>query len=106
MYPSFLSFSKTHTHIFAIDPVFRLVFCRYGYVDPKGEIREFKYSSGVACDPITKRAFGTSAASKRLDKQIKKKPKKGYFDYSDNKFVLPDGRRVKVVVNKKNRARG
>ena len=32
--------------------------------------------------------------------------KNGYFDYSDNRFVLPSGKRVTVVVNKKNRARG
>ena len=78
---------------------------RYGYVDPKGEIREFKYSSGVPCDPITKKSF--AAKNKKQNSRSEKKlQNKGYFDYSDNKFVLPDGRRVKVVVNKKNRARG
>ena len=30
----------------------------------------------------------------------------GYYDYNSGRFVLPDGRRVSVVVNKANRARG
>merc|ERR1712025_748142 len=30
----------------------------------------------------------------------------GYYDYSRNKFVLPNGRRVTVRVNKNNKARG
>jgi len=30
----------------------------------------------------------------------------GYYDYNQNKFVLPNGKPVTVVVNEGNRARG
>ena len=32
--------------------------------------------------------------------------KAGYYDYNSKRFVLPDGRKVMLVVNKANRARG
>lgn len=73
---------------------------RYGYVDPKGEVREFTYKSGIPCDPETKQPLRPDPTEKP------QRNKKGYFDYSDNKFVLPSGKRVTVVVNKANRARG
>lgn len=69
-------------------------------MDPRGEIREFSYQSGVPCDPASK------ARAAKKGQQPTRASKTGYYDYSDNKFVLPDGRRVKVVVNKANRARG
>jgi len=31
---------------------------------------------------------------------------KGFYDYTENKFVMPNGRRVTVVVNEGNKARG
>ena len=73
---------------------------RYGYIDPKGEVREFTYKSGIPCDPKTKQPLNQDPTEKP------RRNKKGYFDYSDNKFVLPNGKRVTVVVNKANRARG
>ena len=27
---------------------------RYGYVDPTGEEREYSYTSGIRCDPLTR----------------------------------------------------
>jgi hypothetical protein len=74
---------------------------RYGYVDPRGEVREFTYRSGNVCDPVTKLSLDPSPASRGPIRT-----QKGYFDYKDNKFVLPSGKRVTVVVNKSNRARG
>ena len=90
-------------------------------MDPLGEIREFTYESGLECDPLTKqplilqRSQSAGGASprkankgtlNRFGGQPAKEKTTGYFDYRDNKFVLPDGRRVKVVVNSGNRARG
>ena len=74
--------------------------CRYGYIDPRGEVREFSYKSGNPCNPDTKQPLQAE------DRVSKPKDKKGHFDWVDNRFVLPSGRRVKVVVNKANRARG
>ena len=28
---------------------------RYGYVDPRGEAREYSYTSGIRCDPDTRK---------------------------------------------------
>ncbi len=79
---------------------------RYGYVDPLGKIREFTYQSGTPCDPKTKQPIKQPTARSFSGVSPTRASKTGYFDYSDNRFVLPDGRRVKVVVNKANRARG
>ncbi len=88
----------------------------YGYVDPQGEIQEFTYESGLPCDPLTKQPINNpapvpaAAASRRSSALRQGSPPRaavtGYFDYRDNRFVLPDGRRVRVVVNKDNMARG
>ncbi len=94
----------------------------YGYVNPLGDIKEFTYESGLPCDPLTKQPIGNpsppaaglrrSAASTRGGGGAQRfgQPSKasvtGYYDYSDNRFVLPDGRRVKVVVNRDKMARG
>lgn len=82
-------------------------------MDPTGKIREFTYESGLECDPKTKQplrlpssSFNSAAGAKSGKKAAAAAKKTGYYDYSDNRFVLPDGRRVKVVVNKANRARG
>ena len=71
----------------------------YGYIDPRGEVREFTYSSGIACDPLTKQP---------LDEGSRHKPRRktGYYDYNSNRFVTADGRRGKLIVNKNNRRRG
>ena len=76
-------------------------FRRHGYIDPRGDVREFTYKSGIPCDPETKQPLQPDSTDSKPVRN-----KKGYFDYSDNRFVLPSGRRVKVVVNKANRARG
>ena len=73
---------------------------RYGYVDPQNNVREFTYKSGNPCDPETKQPLTPDPTPQPEEN------KKGYYDYSDNKFVLPSGKRVTLVVNKKNRARG
>lgn len=30
---------------------------KYGYIDPTGEVREYSYSSGVRCDPLTRQVI-------------------------------------------------
>ena len=92
---------------------------RYGYVDPSGKIREFKYQSGLACDPDTKQPLNPADRDRGVQRTTSepqgprtpgtapgtRESRAGYFDYRANRFVLPDGRKVRVVVNKKNRAR-
>ena len=85
--------------------------CRYGYVDPFGEIQEFNYKSGVSCDPSVVAATAKAAAAVRAGPSAAPAPttraaKAGYYDYNSKRFVLPDGRKVMLVVNKANRARG
>jgi hypothetical protein len=73
---------------------------RYGYIDPRGEVREFSYESGIACDPLTKQP---------LQQDVRTSPKgknRGYFDYNTNRFITADGRKGKLTVNKANRRRG
>merc|ERR1711874_94401 len=75
---------------------------RYGYIDPNGEQREYTYTTGVRCDPDTRKVNQSAT-----DLSGWRGPNgQGYYDYSLNKFVMPDGRRVTVVVNQRNRARG
>ena len=82
--------------------------CRYGYVDPFGEIQEFNYKSGASCDPtvVAAAAAATAKAPARAPAQTTRAAKAGYYDYNSKRFVLPDGRKVTLVVNKANRARG
>lgn len=84
---------------------------RYGYVDPFGEIQEFNYKSGVSCDPTVVAAAATARAEAAVRAPAAPAPttraaKAGYYDYNSKRFVLPDGRKVTLVVNKANRARG
>jgi len=72
---------------------------KYGYTDSFGEPREYSYSSGVRCDPETRKVKVSDARTHGTNGH-------GYFDYTQNKFVMPDGRRVRVVVNQGNKARG
>jgi len=69
---------------------------KYGFTDSNGEKREYSYSSGVRCDPDSRKVAHTDPAP----------PGHGFYDYSENKFVMPSGRRVTVVVNQRNKARG
>ncbi len=75
------------------------MFLRYGYVDADGEVREYKYTSGIPCDGSER----TRQPSRQPDTTTRKT---GYYDYGSNRFVLPDGRKVKVVINDSNKARG
>ena len=86
------------SHFFLL--LFSFLFFRYGYIDPQDNVREFTYKSGNPCDPETKQPLVPDPTPEA------EQSKNGYFDYSDNRFVLPSGKRVTVVVNKKNRARG
>lgn len=84
---------------------------RYGYVDPDGQTREFTYESGLPCDPLTKEPLNQPAQTQQQQqaaKQAQADPRTttGYYDYNQNKFVLPNGKRVTVLVNNNNRARG
>lgn len=72
---------------------------KYGYIDPSGEVREYSYTSGVPCDPLTRKIASDQSASTGANGH-------GFYDYAHNKFVMPDGRRVRVVVNQSNKARG
>jgi len=75
---------------------------KYGYTDPSGEIREYSYTSGIRCDPDTRKVTASDPGLTGA-----RGPNgHGFFDYSQNKFVMPDGRRVTVVVNQGNKARG
>jgi len=83
----------------------------YGYVDDSGEVREYTYESGIQCDPLTKQPLFTPAQQASRSSQQAQEPVSvarsvGHFDYRTNRFVKPNGRRLKVVVNKNNRRRG
>ena len=87
--------------------------CRYGYVDPFGEIQEFNYKSGVSCDPTVVAQQQAAAAAAAATVRTPSAPapttraaRAGYYDYSSGRFVLPDGRKVMLKVNNANRARG
>jgi len=71
---------------------------KYGYTDSNGEPREYSYTSGIRCDPHTKKVPTTDYTRGGTNH--------GFYDYTHNKFVMPDGRRVTVVVNQRNKARG
>ncbi|KAL1139132.1 hypothetical protein AAG570_009192 [Ranatra chinensis] len=64
---------------------------KYGYIDPDGVRREFTYSSGLPCD-------------KDKDAQ-EQQGDQGYIDYSNNKYVLPNGDSVELTSMVKNKAR-
>merc|ERR1719350_1586147 len=78
---------------------------RYGYIDPQNNVREFSYKSGNPCDPETKQELNPDPSPDFGNTQ-KARFQSGNFDYTDNKFVLPSGKRGTLTVNKKNRARG
>ena len=88
------------------------LFHRYGYVDPDGQIREFTYESGIPCDPLTKEPLAQPSQPQQQQQQAAQQAQAdprittGYYDYNQNKFVLPNGKRVTVLVNDNNRARG
>jgi len=75
---------------------------KYGFTDSDGEKREYSYSSGVRCDPDSRKATHTDP-NQTTGKGANGH---GFYDYSENKFVMPSGRRVRVVVNQGNKARG
>jgi len=81
-------------------------FLRYGYIDPDGQVREFTYESGIPCDPLTKQSLIPQSLSSKQTQFADPSIKTGYHDYNENKFVLPNGKRVTVVVNENAKARG
>jgi len=72
---------------------------KYGYIDPTGEVREYSYTSGNRCDPETRKVAKQENGGRGANGN-------GFYDYARNNFVMPDGRRVRVVVNPGNKARG
>lgn len=58
---------------------------KYGYTDSYGEEKEYSYSSGVRCDPDTRKVKVSDPGTRGSNGH-------GYFDYKHNKFVMPDGR--------------
>ena len=94
--------------LFPVNKIFlRLIsiLFRYGYIDPQNNVREFSYKSGNPCDPETKQELNPDPSPDFGNTQ-KARFQSGNFDYTDNKFVLPSGKRGTLTVNKKNRARG
>jgi len=75
---------------------------KYGFTDSDGEKREYSYSSGVRCDPDSRKATHTDPNQTTGIGATGH----GFYDYSENMFVMPSGRRVRVVVNQGNKARG
>lgn len=63
---------------------------KYGYVDPDGVRREFTYESGIPCD------------KREPDRQ---ETNEGYIDYSNNRYVFPNGEAVDLENMVKNKAR-
>uniref|UniRef100_A0A146LQ10 Uncharacterized protein n=3 Tax=Lygus hesperus TaxID=30085 RepID=A0A146LQ10_LYGHE len=63
---------------------------KYGYVDPDGVRREFTYSSGIPCD-------------KNRDSETQ--ASEGYIDYTNNKYVFPNGETIDINSMVRNRAR-
>merc|ERR1711936_366118 len=50
---------------------------KYGYVDPTGEQREYSYTSGIRCDPDTRKVKSVQGEWSTNGQ--------GYFDYTQNK---------------------
>ncbi|XP_014276465.1 putative uncharacterized protein DDB_G0290521 [Halyomorpha halys] len=65
---------------------------KYGYYDPDGVRREYTYSSGIPCE-------------KRDQDSIVGATNEGYIDYTNNKYVLPNGQEVALDNMGKNKAR-
>merc|ERR1719382_1281879 len=76
---------------------------KYGRVDPTGEVREYSYTSGNRCDPDTRKQIAEDRSGGGGSRGANGH---GFYDYKRGKFVMADGRRVTVVVNQQNKARG
>jgi len=76
---------------------------KYGYIDPTGEVREYSYTSGNRCDPDTRKQIAEDRSGGGGSRGANGH---GFYDYKRGKFVMADGRRVTVVVNQQNKARG
>ena len=64
---------------------------KYGYYDPDGVKREYTYQTGIPC---VKEQENEEAESNH-----------GYIDYTNNKYVLPNGDEIDLEAMVKNRAR-
>ena len=83
---------------------------KYGYIDPTGQQREYSYTSGLRCDPNTRKVRKCNFTVKVGDCNCltanicqatlltagstgsKGANGKGFFDYSSNRFIMPNGR--------------
>lgn len=66
---------------------------KYGYYDPDGVKREYTYQTGIPCD---RQAQEVEEAESQPE---------GYIDYTNNKYVLPNGDEIDLEAMVKNRAR-
>lgn len=64
---------------------------KYGYIDPDGVRREYTYSSGSPCDKNRDSEVGAT--------------NEGYIDYTNNKYIAPNGQEIDLQGMVKNRAR-
>ena len=82
-------------------------------MDVNGEVKEFNYETGIPCDPLTKQPLFQDASVGPRGSQQQQAPiersvarEVGHYDYRTNRFVKPNGKKLKVIVNKNNRRRG
>lgn len=65
---------------------------KYGYYDPDGVKREYTYQTGIPCLPKTQESEEPAV-------------NQGFVDYTNNKYVLPNGDEIDLEAMVKNRAR-
>lgn len=65
---------------------------KYGYIDPDGNRREYSYTSGIPCN-----------RNKEQDEEAS--DTNGYIDYTNNRYVMPNGDSIDLSSMVKNRAR-
>lgn len=77
---------------------------RYGYVDPDGVKREYNYETGNVCDP-NKRDQEEQDEVDEQENQATFQDNGAYIDYQENQMVLPNGQRISLNNQAKNKAR-
>lgn len=66
----------------------------FRYIDPDGVKREYTYTSGIPCDKNNQDSeIGASSNNE------------GYIDYTNNKYIFPNGKEIDLDNMVKNRAR-
>lgn len=66
---------------------------KYGYFDPDGVKREYAYTTGIPCDKEQQEAEEAASVNE------------GFIDYTNNKYVFPNGDEIDLEAMVKNRAR-